>query len=598
MAGHLYMHKSKCLLLFLNTSFLFLICLLITHLISSPNSDLHFLNLFKKPNPTNYHQFLDTDIGCEGLHRFPDIQSKCSYVNSHKGCQLGGYIPYLHLFYCSFPPFLGHTSLLLWLLILFYLLGDTSASYFCSSLEGLSKILKLSPTIAGVTLLSLGNGAPDLFASIVSFMGESTNEVGLNSILGGAFFVSTAVVGIISICVCPSQVSIDKSSFVRDVLFLLLSLLCLLVIIIFGTINLLGAISFLSLYFVYVFLVSVSELCSKDRGGNPILPLASAKIYPNGDESKEKDSELGAPLLLKFVDDERPVLVITDEVKLQAKEDGKGCLNSETSYSICLFLGKILWILQLPLSLPRRLTIPVISEERWSKPCAVISVTLAPILLALVWSSKGPNFLIYGVGGSVGAILGSLVFFKTNGPGPPRKWLFPWLAGGFLMSITWTYILAQELVSLLVSIGLIVGISPSLLGLTVLAWGNSLGDLVANVTMARKGGPDGVQVAISGCYAGPIFNTLVGLGLSLVFAAWAVYPSCYVLPRDAPVYETLGFLMGGLLWALVVLPKNNMRPDRLVAAGLLAIYLCFLFLKLARTLGLVQFHESLPHFRT
>lgn len=592
------MHKPKCLLLFLNTSFLFLICLLTTHLISSPNSDLHFLNLFKKPNPTNYHQIRDTDIGCKGLHRFPDNQSKCSYVNSHKGCQLGGYIPYLHLFYCSFPPFLGHTSLFLWLLILFYLLGDTSASYFCSSLEGLSKILKLSPTVAGVTLLSLGNGAPDLFSSIVSFMGENTDEVGLNSILGGAFFVSTVVVGIISICVCPSQVSIDKSSFVRDVLFLLLSLLCLLVIIIFGTINLLGAISFLSLYFVYVFLVSVSEVCSKDRGGNPILPLASSKIYPNGDDSKEKSSELGAPLLLKFVDDERPVLVITDEVKLQAKEDGKGCLNSETSYSICLFLGKILWILQLPLSLPRRLTIPMISEERWSKPCAVVSVTLAPILLALVWSSNGPNFLIYGVGGSVGAILGSLVFFKTNGPGPPRKWLFPWLAGGFLMSITWTYILAQELVSLLVSIGLIVGISPSILGLTVLAWGNSLGDLVANVTMARKVGPDGVQVAISGCYAGPIFNTLVGLGLSLVFAAWAVYPSCYVLPRDASAYETLGFLMGGLLWALVVLPKNNMRPSRLVAAGLLAIYLCFLFLKLARTLGLVQFHVSLPHFRT
>lgn len=576
MAGYLSLHRSKCLLpLFLNASFLFLICLLI----SSPNtSDLHFLNHFKKLNPTNYHQILEsTDIGCKGLHRFQDKQSKCSYVKSHKGCQSGGYISYLHLFYCSFPTFLGYTNLFLWLLILFYLLGDTSATYFCSSLEGLSRILKLSPTIAGVTLLSLGNGAPDLFGSIVSFMGENTNEVGLNSILGGAFFVTTTVVGIVSICVCPTRVSIDKSSFMRDALFLLLSLLCLLVIIIFGTINLLGAISFLSLYFVYVFLVSISDLCRKDRGLNPILPLVIGKTSPNGVLANEKNSELGVPLLKFIVDDKRPI-----EVK--AKEDRKGCL----------FLGKIMWVLELPLSLPRKLTIPVVSEERWSKPCAVISVTLAPILLALVWSSSGPNFLIYAVGGSVGAVLGSLVFFKANGLGPPRKFLFPWLGGGFLMSITWTYILAQELVSLLVSIGLIVGISPSILGLTVLAWGNSLGDLVANVTMARTGGPDGVQVAISGCYAGPIFNTLVGLGLSLVFASWAVYPSNYVIPKDASVYETVGFLMGGLLWALVVLPKNNMRPNKFVAAGLLAIYLCFLFLKLARTLGLVQFHVSLP----
>jgi sodium/potassium/calcium exchanger 6 len=33
------------------------------------------------------------------------------------------------------------------------------------------------------------------------------------------------------------------------------------------------------------------------------------------------------------------------------------------------------------------------------------------------------------------------------------------------------------------------GISDAILGLTVLAWGNSIGDFVSNMTVAKQGGP-------------------------------------------------------------------------------------------------------------
>jgi len=57
--------------------------------------------------------------------------------------------------------------------------------------------------------------------------------------------------------------------------------------------------------------------------------------------------------------------------------------------------------------------------------------------------------------------------------------------------------------------GVILKIPGSILGITILAWGNSMGDLAANAAMARKGL---ANMAITACYAGPIFNMLIGLG--------------------------------------------------------------------------------------
>ena len=58
------------------------------------------------------------------------------------------------------------TLLILWLLVLFIGLAVSADNYFCPSVETISKTLGLSQNIAGVTLLALGNGAPDIFSSL------------------------------------------------------------------------------------------------------------------------------------------------------------------------------------------------------------------------------------------------------------------------------------------------------------------------------------------------------------------------------------------------------------------------------------------------
>lgn len=505
---------------------------------------------------------------CQELQALQGAEARCAYLLAHTPCAPAGYVDYLRLFYCGFAgqPAAGYAAFLLWLVVLFYLLGDTASEYFCASLEGLSAALRLPPAVAGVTLLSLGNGAPDVFASVVSFAagdGGDGGGVGLNSALGGALFVSTAVAGVVALAAgSRGGAVVEMRGFVRDLCFLFFALCYLVGVLVSGTINVWVSASFVSIYVAYVVLVWTSQCCAEP--GKPPHP------------------DLAAPLLL---DDDDDVPTLPSHSKTTPG-------SPKTNWVHCLMSA-----LRMPLYLPRRLTIPDIAAHRWSRPCAVASAALAPVLLATTWTSHSPaksssrhsdGHAILLAGAVLGLLLAALAAATTDTASPPRgrRRRVPWLAAGFLMSVLWAYTLARELVALLVAIGYMVGVKASVLGVTVLAWGDSLGDLVSNVAMATHGGPGGAQTAVSACYAGPLFNTVVGLGLSLTLAAGAQYPAPFTLPADAAVYETVGFLCAGLAWALVVVPARGMRLDRVYGVGLIVIYLTFFGVRVLDSLGL------------
>lgn len=78
--------------------------------------------------------------------------------------------------------------------IAFYLLSFTADEFLSPSLQQISKTFKLSESLAGVTLLAFGGGAPDVFASLSAIKGGFEGiEMGIAVLLGSSLFILSII---------------------------------------------------------------------------------------------------------------------------------------------------------------------------------------------------------------------------------------------------------------------------------------------------------------------------------------------------------------------------------------------------------------------
>jgi sodium/potassium/calcium exchanger 6 len=182
-------------------------------------------------------------------------------------------------------------------------------------------------------------------------------------------------------------------------------------------------------------------------------------------------------------------------------------------------VSKFLLLCELPFTTLRKLTVPIPCEGFYVRAMVALSVAISPVwLIYYLWNMHGINLLDDG-GWFYFLVLWSLFVFGSalilryapGGEGDMSLHLAtPIALYGFCIAATWIDTIADNLVNLLDFVGIILKIPAPIVGLTILAWGNSMGDLSANMTMARKGL---ANMAMTACFAGPLFNILVGLGL-------------------------------------------------------------------------------------
>ncbi|KAF8707112.1 hypothetical protein HU200_030345 [Digitaria exilis] len=436
--------------------------------------------------------------------------------------------------------------LALLLLLHFRILAASASARFTPAVSHLAARLRLSPSMAAVTLLALGNGAPDAFASAAALGGpRGMPRAGLAAVISAGAFVSAFVFGAVALIAAPFAV--PPASFARDVFFYLVAASGLFYVYLSAEIFLWQAVGLVLFYVFFVGLVFYMDLGAHDgKAVNNPAAEATMNLPVTVEDHKQRDPSLRT------------------------------------------LLSKVTEVWEWPIAFVLKLTIPSTLPSEWSKIYICANICLCPLLLLYSFSSFIPldtrivfllpqfHFPIWSVVLFASLCL-ALSHFLLEKETPETENIASTLIS-FIMSVFWISTMAGELLNCLAAIGVIMNFPPAILGMTVLAWGNSVGDLVADVALARAGQP---TIAIAGCFAGPMFNMLVGLGTALVVQTARVYPKAYVLEFHVGIVVAFVFLLLSLMGTLLVVTWARFRVPRFWGYCLMGIYILFTLVSIA-----------------
>ncbi|KAG9241484.1 Sodium/calcium exchanger protein-domain-containing protein [Calycina marina] len=228
-----------------------------------------------------------------------------------------------------------------------------------------------------------------------------------------------------------------------------------------------------------------------------------------------------------------------------------------------------------------------LEPKDWNRWLLSLQIFTAPLFVAvIIWANtdeRNPRFLIKLI---LYSLLVSLPFYgililTTSADKPPKnRVIFCFV--GFVVAVSWIATIANEVVGVLKCLGVIFGISDAILGLTIFAVGNSLGDLVADVTIARLGSP---MMALSACFGGPMLNILLGIGIGGLYMTITdanhhheKHPDKHIKYKPYQVEISGTLIISGvsliltLLGLLIIVPYNKWMMTRKIGYGLIALW--------------------------
>jgi sodium/potassium/calcium exchanger 2 len=215
--------------------------------------------------------------------------------------------------------------------------------------------------------------------------------------------------------------------------------------------------------------------------------------------------------------------------------------------------------------------------ERWKAGQTAIEATAEAELggLNLKWPSQPAQQVRFIV---VAPILFSLAYTLPYSPGRIEKW-YVWT---FVGSILWIGFFSYLMVWWITIIGEVIGIDSYIMGLTFLAAGTSVPDLLTSVVVARQGHGD---MAVSSSLGSNIFDITVGLPLPWIVRCLVPkhgqWPYTYRVDSDG-VFIDLAVLITMVAAIIITIKYSGWKMTKTLGYIMFAMYFIFLFQALCR----------------
>jgi len=464
-------------------------------------------------------------------------EDSCGYLLNHDACwkeRQRSLLDYKKFYFCTCGgSVLGLVALGCLQLVLFYALAVAADRFFCPAVDTVSTLLNLPPDVAGATLLSFGNGAPDVFTQVAAITQGTQPDVllALSSCLGSGMFITTVVLGVV-VLVAPQPLSLDWT-FRRDTLAYMTSVLLIGIFMIDGSVELYQSAILFVFYTGYLTMViwfgnSSDPLDALDE--EALLVCHSSKAV----------REFGIHPTITW---------LRDIIQWETKTPFQQCMSPIT----------------VPVIVVMHLTMS--PEEPGRAYGAVIAVCGPIFFLTSMGVEPGEHSRFFFIFFSM-VLLCAALYANSAVEIVSSKWLMP--AVTFVQAILWMKLCAGSLVELLELTGAVLGLSPAFLGATVLAWGSSVADLAANASVARKQ----PKMAVAACVAGPLFNLLAGMSASLIYQN--LLSGSVSVNLDNAALLIIGASVLIMLYMAVAIPTlHNFQMTRNWSIGLIFVYAVF-----------------------
>ncbi|XP_019711730.1 sodium/potassium/calcium exchanger 2 isoform X3 [Hippocampus comes] len=481
------------------------------------------------------------------------------------------------------------------MIYMFIALAIVCDEFFVPALTVITEKLTISDDVAGATFMAAGGSAPELFTSIIGVFISHSN-VGIGTIVGSAVFNILFVIGMCAIF-SKEILNLTWWPLFRDVSFYILDLILLIVFFLDNFISVWESITLLSGYAAYVIFMKfnstvegfVKNCMNKNqvvevevqpkarprlqRGGssaslhnslmrNSIFQLMIHTLDPLSEEFA--DSELGTYGKLKYYHSMTEEGKFREKASILHKIAKKKCQveDSEKANGVASRSEK-----NLPNSSSVQVEVtPPMNGTAGQEGQAAEDEEEDDQPLSLSWPESGRKRFTYLF---IMPIVLPLWLTLPDVRKPSSKKFFPIT---FLGAICWIAAFSYLMVWWAHQVGETIGITEEIMGLTILAAGTSIPDLITSVIVARKGLGD---MAVSSSVGSNIFDITVGLPFPWLM--WSLISGLRpVAVSSNGLFCAIVLLFLMLLFVIISIAACKWRMSKLLGFIMFMLYFVFL----------------------